>query len=66
MAATRNLARFNIREAEEGYSLHIKDNSGQTLELLATDEQLDLIIEALDEVLGDDDDIDAADEDGAA
>jgi len=55
MAEVRQLARFNITEAEEGYRLHIEDDRGHTLELLADDEQLDLIIEALDEALGDDD-----------
>ena len=65
MADVRQLARFSISEAEDGYRLHIEDDQGQTLELMADDEQLDLIIEALDDALGeeefeDDDDDEAA------
>lgn len=65
MADVRQLARFSITEAEDGYRLHIEDDQGQTLELLANDEQLDLIIEALDEALGSDDADDEFDEDAA-
>jgi hypothetical protein len=60
MAQPRQLARFSITEAEDGYRLQIEDDLGQTLELMADDEQLDLIIEALDDALGDED----YDEDG--
>ena len=65
MADVRQLARFTISEAEDGYRLHIEDDRGQTLELLADDEQLDLIIEALDEALGGDDADDLDDEEAA-
>ena len=65
MADVRRLARFSITEAEEGYRLHIEDDQGQTLELMADDAQLDLIIEALDEALGADDAEDEFDEDAA-
>ena len=65
MADVRQLARFSITEAEDGYRLHIEDDQGQTLELMADDQQLDLIIEALDEALGADDADDEFDEDAA-
>jgi hypothetical protein len=55
MADPKQLARFTIAEAEEGYILHIEDDAGHTLELRANDDQLDLIIEELDRVLGEDD-----------
>lgn len=53
MADVRQLARFSIEEADEGYRLHIEDDVGRVLELMADDEQIDLIIEALDQALGD-------------
>jgi hypothetical protein len=57
------LSRFTIEPAEDGYTLHIEDENGDTLELTATPEQLDLIAEALDEQLeADIDDVDGADE----
>jgi hypothetical protein len=60
MAQPRQLARFSITETEDGYRLQIEDDLGHTLELMADDEQLDMIIEALDDALGDED----YDEDG--
>ena len=54
------LSRFTIELAGEGYSLHIEDEDGETLELTATPEQLDLIAEAIEEHLDEDlDDVDA-------
>ena len=51
MASTKNLARFTIVAADDEFQLHIEDDGGDTLELTATAEQLDLIVEALDEAL---------------
>jgi hypothetical protein len=54
------LARFTIEPTEEGFALHIEDEDGDTLELTATPEQLDLLAEAIDEHLSEDiDDVDA-------
>lgn len=50
------LAQFTITRAGEDYMLHIEDESGDTLELSATYEQLDLISEAIDESLDFDED----------
>ena len=58
----RALARFTIEPAGEGYTLHIEDEEGETMEFAATVEQLDLIAEAIDEHLsGDFDDVDEVD-----
>ena len=65
MAAT--LARFSITKAiDETFLLHIEDDSGTTLELEATYDQLDLITEAIEEALDDEGDVhDSVDEDEA-
>lgn len=65
-SAPKALAKFTIAEAGEGYTLHIEDDGGATLELTATAEQLDLIAETVDQLLGDDDSADALDEDDDA
>ena len=49
------LSRFTIEPAGDGYALHIEDEDGETLELSATPEQLDLIAEAIEEHLEEDD-----------
>ena len=57
------LARFTIEPDGDGYTLHIEDEDGDTLELTATAEQLDLISEAINEHLeADVDEIDAIEE----
>ena len=57
MAATETaaLAKFTIKESDDGYSLHIEDDAGGVLELKATAEQLDLIAESVEDLLDDDD-----------
>jgi len=64
----RLLERFTIARAADGYMLTIEDDSGETLELTATFDQLDLITEELDRALDEDADDttlvdDVADED---
>lgn len=57
------LSRFTIERVVDDYVLHIEDEDGDTLELTASFEQLDLISEALEEHLAfDDDDPDVLDE----
>ena len=57
------LSRFTIELAGEDYLLHIEDEDGDTLELTATAEQLDLIAEAIEEHLDEDiEDIDEVEE----
>lgn len=60
-----SLARFTIkRMIDDSFMLHIEDDSGTTLELEATYDQLDLITEAIEEALEiEADDEEAADDD---
>ncbi|MEN2786527.1 hypothetical protein ACFOKI_02520 [Sphingomonas qilianensis] len=48
------LSRFTIQPADDGYTLHIEDDSGETLELTATADQLDIIAEAIEDQLDED------------
>ena len=50
------LSMFTIEPAEEGFILHIEDEDGDTLDLTATYEQLDLIAETIDEQFMNDED----------
>jgi hypothetical protein len=47
----RQLARFAISVREEDFVLHLEDDSGETLEFAASPEQLDAVIDALDDLL---------------
>lgn len=53
MAKTKMLKQFRIEMAEDGESaqIHIEDDGGQTLELTASRDQLDLLADTLDELL---------------
>ena len=48
------LKSFNVSGADEGYRIHIETDDGQRLDLDASYEQLDLIAEAIDERLDED------------
>ena len=48
------LERFTIARAADSYMLTIEDDSGETVELTATFDQLDLITEELDRALDED------------
>lgn len=50
----RTLSKFTITEAGEDYMLHIEDDSGETIEITATYDQLDLLVEAIDQHLDED------------
>jgi len=53
----RTLAQFTITTDSDGeYTLHLEDEDGETLEFTASYEQLDLITEAIEEVLDADED----------
>ena len=58
MATAKKLAKLTITEAGEGFSLHIEDEAGHVLELTATREQVDLIVDTLDDLLEEGDDAD--------
>lgn len=51
MSEARRLAKFSISHVDRGYRLHIEDDRGHAIELLADDEQLDRIIDELDDAL---------------
>lgn len=58
------LAHFSIARSGEDYLLTIEDSSGDTIELTADYDQLDLITEAIEETLdSDEEDALEADED---
>ncbi len=50
----RALAEFTITRSGDGYLLRIVDDAGEPLELTATFEQLDLIVDTIDEELDSD------------
>ena len=58
MAATKKLAKFAVTEADQGFNLRIEDEAGHVLELSATREQIDIIVDALDDLLEEGEDAD--------
>jgi hypothetical protein len=63
-AAPKKLAKFTFSESEEGYVLHIEAEGGDKLDLEATPEQLDAIIDGLDDLLSEDEEEIFAADDG--
>jgi hypothetical protein len=57
MAEPQNLARFEFEETDEGYLLTVAAEDGGVLSLAVTPDQMDAIIDALNDVLGGDDEI---------
>ncbi|MDB5448448.1 MAG: hypothetical protein JWQ97_3765 [Phenylobacterium sp.] len=49
----RQLAKFSISVREEDFVLHLEDDAGEALDFAASPEQLDTVIDALDEILSD-------------
>ncbi|WP_404335413.1 hypothetical protein AB2M62_16110 [Sphingomonas sp. MMS12-HWE2-04] len=64
----RTLAQFTITADGDGdYTLHLEDDDGETIEFTSSYEQLDLIVEAIEELLdGDEEDALAVDDDDDA
>ena len=62
----RQLAGFSISVRDTDFLLEITDDTGQVTELSASAEQLELVIQALDELLGEDDDAFDVEDDGVA
>ncbi len=50
----KTLSQFTISSEGEGYILHVETDDGETLDVAATYEQLDLISEAIEERLDED------------
>ncbi|KRB51996.1 hypothetical protein [Phenylobacterium sp. Root700] len=61
MAEPKNLERFEFEETEEGYLLTVGAEGDESLKLAVTPDQMDAIIDALNEVLGGDDDFEDED-----
>jgi hypothetical protein len=53
----RQLAKFSISVRESDFVLHLEDAAGEALDFAASPEQLDAVIDALDELLSDDDEM---------
>jgi hypothetical protein len=51
----RQLAGFNISARETDFLLRLEDEAGEAVEFAASPEQLDLMIDALDDLLSEDD-----------
>ncbi|MDB5649081.1 MAG: hypothetical protein JWL62_601 [Hyphomicrobiales bacterium] len=49
------LARFTVSREGNDYRIHVEDEAGGQLDLAATAEQIDVIAEALDDLLAMDD-----------
>lgn len=47
----RQLAKFSISVREEDFVLHLEDETGSAVDYAASPEQLDAVIDALDELL---------------
>jgi hypothetical protein len=47
----KQLARFEITVREEDFVLRLEDDAGEAVEFATSPEQLDLVIDALDELL---------------
>jgi hypothetical protein len=47
----RQLARFAISVRADDFVLHLEDDAGETIDFAASPEQLDAVIDALDEML---------------
>ncbi|UDL94444.1 MULTISPECIES: hypothetical protein [Lichenihabitans] len=58
MAAQKKLARFEVDSAGKEFVLHVEDESGNKLEMLASRDQLDVIADSLDDILLQDDSAD--------
>jgi hypothetical protein len=52
----KSLAHFTVEPNDDGYLLRIEDEDGDTLELVASADQLDIIAEAIDNRLDEDSD----------
>jgi hypothetical protein len=65
MPAAQPLEQFRLEETDAGYLITVKAKSGEALSVEASPEQLDAIIDALDDLLSDDDELDFGDEEEA-
>jgi hypothetical protein len=54
-AVTAKLAHFSVVAEGRGFRLHVEDEEGEMLDLSATYDQIELIADALDDLLATDD-----------
>ena len=66
MPDTSKLKTFHVEEAGDGFTLQIEDESGNMLDLQATREQIDLIVDNLDELLSTTEEADEVDAEAEA
>jgi hypothetical protein len=52
----RQLSRFAISVRADDFVLHLEDESGEKMDFAATPDQLDAVIDALDEMLSENED----------
>jgi hypothetical protein len=57
MTQPKPLGRFEFEETEDGYLLTVGAEGGESLALEVTPDQMDAIIDALNDVLGGDDEL---------
>lgn len=53
----RQLAKFTISVREEDFVLQLVDDTGEVFDFATSPDQLDLVIDALDELLSENDDL---------
>lgn len=58
MPRSRKLSRFDVESQRDGFVMTIEDDRGETLEIVADRDQLELIADTLDDLLSEDDDAD--------
>lgn len=58
MPRSRKLNRFAVEVGRDGYVMTIEDDRGETLDIVADREQLEVIADTLDDLLADADDAD--------
>lgn len=55
MPRSRRLNRFAVQNGRDGYVMTIEDDKGDTLEIVADRDQVELIADTLDDLLSEDD-----------
>lgn len=62
MADAKKLKRFHVEAEGDAYRIDIEDDGGNVLNLEATRDQLDVIVDTLDDILSQDDEADEVDD----
>ena len=52
---SKTLTQFRVEGSGEAFQMHIEDDAGETIEFSVTRDQLDVIVDHLDDLLGEDD-----------